>query len=103
MRFGSSVAPRILTLHGNWMTESATLTEVRPDTDLISRPIDFTARHDRAHFASFTVAGLTEVRPDTDLSLWGVPKRMASDLVGLSVMPLSVRLLDVATFSESST
>ena len=56
MRFGSSVAPRILTLHDNWMTESATL---------------------------------TEVRPDIDLSLWGVPKRMASDLVGLSAMPFA--------------
>jgi len=56
VRFGSSVAPRILTLLDNWMTESATL---------------------------------TEVRPDTDLSLWGVPKRMASDLVGLSAMPFA--------------
>ena len=35
MRLESSVAPRILTLPDNWMTESATLTEVRPDTDLI--------------------------------------------------------------------
>jgi len=35
VRLESSVAPRILTLPDNWMTESATLTEVRPDTDKV--------------------------------------------------------------------
>jgi len=34
VRLGSSIASRILTLPDNWMTESATLTEVRPVTDL---------------------------------------------------------------------
>ena len=56
MRLESSVTPKILMLPANLISVSATL---------------------------------TEVRLDTDLSLWDVPKRIASDLVGLSAIPFS--------------
>jgi len=52
VRLESNVAPRILTMSENWITESSNLTEER-----------------------------------LDIVFCSVPKRMASDLVGLSAMP----------------
>jgi len=56
VRLESNIAPRILTVSENWITESSNLTEER--------------------------LGIDFKRCD-------VPKRMASDLVGLSAMPFS--------------
>jgi len=56
VRLESSVAPRILTVSGNWITESSNLTDVRPD--IVFKRYD-------------------------------VLKSIASDLVGLSAIPLS--------------